>query len=169
MYVCMCVCVLFVLCMCVCVASTGRPMAKGRTVPKTSCAHDFIPCSAGIALTPPCRLAPPWSDLACGRTGQPPRHVSSWVACWFRLYQITTIDCACLCPWRPARVVSRVFITLCVCTCRVTQRAPVPVPVPATATASDSSSSSCWCCFWWWCCCRRQRWRCRWRMKINIY
>lgn len=53
---------------------------------------------ASTAAPPAAAPAVPAAPLpfACGRTGQPPRHVSSWVACWFRLYQITTIDYACL-------------------------------------------------------------------------
>lgn len=90
-------------CVCVWVYWLSRP----SRVRKTSCAHDFIPCSAGwdhsrwvasTAAPPAAAPAVPAAPLpfACGRTGQPPRHVSSWVACWFRLYQITTIDYACL-------------------------------------------------------------------------
>lgn len=82
-------------------------LSSPSRVRKTSCAHDFIPCSAGWdhsrwVASPAAPPACPWLPLpaplpfACGRTGQPPRHVSSWVACWFRLYQITTIDYACL-------------------------------------------------------------------------
>lgn len=139
--------------MCLLVYWLSRP----SRVRKTSCAHDFIPCSAGWdhsrwvastaappAAAPAARAAraaraasPAPLPFACGRTGQPPRHVSSWVACWFRLYQITTIDYACLLspvdtlsprPTSPpphpvpcvlasvlsCRVVSWLFISLCV-------------------------------------------------------
>lgn len=138
-------------------------LSSPSRVRKTSCAHDFIPCSAGWdhsrwvaspAAPPayPCLPLPAPLPFACGRTGQPPRHVSSWVACWFRLYQITTtsIDYACLLspvdtlppppspllpqpsPPHPVPCVLAVSCRVvscpgslyhCVCTCRVTQRA----------------------------------------------
>lgn len=148
--------------MCLLVYWLSRP----SRVRKTSCAHDFIPCSAGwdhprwvasTAAPPAAAPAAPAAPLpfACGRTGQPPRHVSSWVACWFRLYQITTIDYACLLspvdtlppspprptspPPRPvpcvlASVLSCRVVSCpgslyhCVCTCRVTQRALLGLP-----------------------------------------
>lgn len=109
----------------------------------------FSCCSSCLPLPAPL-------PFACGRTGQPPRHVSSWVACWFRLYQITTIDYACLLspvdtlPPPPScinlnlhlhtqspvagsvlscRVVSCPgSLYHCVCTCRVTQRALLGLP-----------------------------------------
>lgn len=132
----------------VCVCAWVYWLSRPSRVRKTSCAHDFIPCSAGwdhsrwvasTAAPPAAAPAVPAAPLpfACGRTGQPPRHVSSWVACWFRLYQITTIDyacllspvdtlspspnlststpsplCACQCPVLSCRVVSWLFISL---------------------------------------------------------
>lgn len=146
--------------MCLSVYWLNRP----SRVRKTSCAHDFIPCSAGwdhsrwvasTAAPPAAAPAVPAAPLpfACGRTGQPPRHVSSWVACWFRLYQITTIDYACLlspvdtppapCLPQPLHLHAQSPVCLpvscrvvscpgslyhCVCTCRVTQRALLGLP-----------------------------------------
>lgn len=140
------------MCECVSVCGSMYWLSCPSRVRKTSCAHDFIPCSAGwdrSRRVAPARSSCPVLPFACGRTGQPPRHVSSWVACWFRLYQITTIDYACprstLCPVTPppslqrppaqspvccqcpvpsCRVVSCPGpLYHCVCTCRVTQRA----------------------------------------------
>lgn len=154
-------------------------LSSPSRVRKTSCAHDFIPCSAGWdhsrwVASPAAPPACPWLPLpaplpfACGRTGQPPRHVSSWVACWFRLYQITTIDYACLlspvdtpppcfnlhtqspvcwqCPVVSCRVLA-LYITVCA---RVgLHNAPFSASAVAASWRFSAAASCCSCC-----CCR---------------
>lgn len=188
--VCGCVCV----CRCVCVGRCIGWAVQVESEKRVARMISSLAALVGIAhagsllLRSSCPVLP----FACGRTGQPPRHVSSWVACWFRLYQITTIDYACprstLCPvtslllpcsgllpnpqWAASvlccPVVSFRVLALYITVCARVGLHNAPFSACSwrfscsCCCCSSASCCSCCCCLCWW------RWWCccrrqRWR------